>query len=106
MQLIVASVVAAVFLQGCTSTTTTPEDQAGSDGARAPLVAGSGTYRRPISTDSENTQIFFDQGLRFAWGFYFPESIASHQEAARHDPDHPMSYWGTAHATLPWRRIA
>ena len=26
----------------------------------------------------------------FAWGFYFPESIASYQEASRLDPDHPM----------------
>ena len=69
--------------------------------ARAPLIAGSGTYGRAISTDSETTQKFFDQGLRFAWGFYFPESIASHQEAARHDPDHPMPYWGMAHAMGP-----
>ena len=46
-------------------------------------------------------QKFFDQGLRFAWGFYFPESIASYQEASRLDPDHPMPYWGMAHAMGP-----
>ena len=34
-------------------------------------------------------------------GFYFPESIASYLEAARHDPDHPMPYWGMAHAMGP-----
>ena len=73
-----------------------------SDGqARAVLVPGGGTYSRPISTDSTEAQTFFDQGLRFAWGFYFPESIASHQEAARLDPDHPMPYWGMAHAMGP-----
>ena len=62
------------------------------------LVPGSGTYSREISTDNSQAQTFFDQGLRFAWGFYFPESIASYQEAARLEPDHPMPYWGMAHA--------
>jgi len=71
------------------------------DSQRAVLVPDSGTYSRPISTDSAEAQQFFDQGLRYAWGFYFPESIASYQEAARHDPDHPMIYWGLAHAMGP-----
>lgn len=69
--------------------------------AFAVLVPGSGTYTRPISTDSPDAQRFFDQGLRFAWGFYFPESIASYQQASAHDPDHPMPYWGMAHAIGP-----
>ena len=67
----------------------------------AVLVPGSGTYSRPISTNSDKAQKFFDQGLRFAWGFYFPESIASYQQAAIYDPDHPMPYWGMAHAMGP-----
>ncbi len=67
----------------------------------AVLVDGAGTYSRPISTDSEAAQQYFDQGLRLAWGFYFPEAIASHQEAARLAPDHPMPYWGMAHAMGP-----
>ena len=67
----------------------------------AVLVPGSGTYSREISTDNAQAQAFFDQGLRFAWGFYFPESIASYQEAARLEPDHPMPYWGMAHAMGP-----
>lgn len=65
------------------------------------LVPGSGDYSRPITTDSAAAQAFFDQGLRMAWGFFFPESIASYQEAARLDPDHPMPYWGMAHAMGP-----
>lgn len=64
----------------------------------AVLVPGSGTYSRKISTSSGMAQAFFDQGLRLAWGFYFPESIASYQQAAFYDPDHPMPYWGMAHA--------
>lgn len=65
------------------------------------LVPGGGTYSRPITTDSEQAQQFFDQGLRMAWSFYFPESIASYQEASRLDPDSPMPYFGLAHAAGP-----
>ena len=71
------------------------------DEAKAILIEGSGTYSREITTRVPAAQKFFDQGLRFAWGFYFPESIASYQEAARLDPDHPMPYWGLAHAMGP-----
>ena len=68
---------------------------------KAILIDGSGTYSREISTNNPLSQNFFDQGLRFAWGFYFPESIASYQESSRLDPDHPMPYWGMAHAMGP-----
>ena len=67
----------------------------------AVLVPKSGTYSRAISTDVALAQTYFDQGLRLAWGFYFPESIASYQEASRLDPTHPMPYWGIAHAAGP-----
>ena len=69
--------------------------------ARAVLVEGTGTYTRPISTKSNIAQQFFDQGLRLTWGYYFPEAIASHQEALRYDPGHPMIYWGMALAIGP-----
>ena len=72
-----------------------------SDEALAILVPGGGTYSRPITTDSAEAQAFFDQGLRMAWSFYFPESIASYQEAARLDPDSPMPHFGLAHAAGP-----
>ena len=71
------------------------------DEALAIMVPGGGTYSRPITTDSAETQAFFDQGLRMAWSFYFPESIASYQEASRLDPDSPMPYFGLAHAAGP-----
>ncbi len=65
------------------------------------MIPGGGTYSYPTSIDSEEAQAFFDQGLRMAWSFYFPESIASYQEAARLEPDNPMPYWGMAHAIGP-----
>ncbi|MGM0633554.1 MAG: tetratricopeptide repeat protein [Pseudomonadota bacterium] len=64
-------------------------------------IPASGEYSRPIATDSDQAQKFFDQGLRMTWSFYFPEAIASYQEAARHDPDHPMIYYGMAFAMGP-----
>lgn len=70
-------------------------------GRRAVLVEGTGTYGRSISTDSEEAQAFFDQGLRLTFGFYFPEAIASFQEALCHDPDNPMIHWGLAWAIAP-----
>lgn len=97
----VAATAAVTLLASC-ATIDAPAPAAQPSGeTRAVLVPGAGTYSRPISTDSEIAQQFFDQGLRLAWGFYFPESIASYQEAARHDPDHPMIYWGMAHAMGP-----
>ena len=75
--------------------------EASSEEALAVMVPGSGTYSRKISTDNQVSQEFFDQGLRLAWGFYFPESIASYQEAARLDPNSPMPHWGMAHAMGP-----
>ena len=46
--------------------------KANSEQAHAVLVPGSGTYSRKISTHNPQAQAFFDQGLRLAWGFYFP----------------------------------
>lgn len=99
---LVAAVSSLLILQGCTTETAAPNEQEFLQGETfAVIVPGGGTYSRTISTGSERAQVFFDQGLRFAWGFYFPESIASYQQAALADPTHPMPYWGMAHAMGP-----
>lgn len=67
----------------------------------ATLTDGLGSYSRRISTDSQVAQQFFDQGLRLTFGYYFPEAIASFQQAQQHDPEHPMPYWGLALAAGP-----
>lgn len=69
--------------------------------SHAILVPGSGEYSRPLVNLASQAQPYFDQGLRLAWAFYFPESIASYREASRIDPTHPMPYWGIAHAAGP-----
>ena len=87
-------------ISGCSKTERNSDLTQNSE-VRAILVEGTGTYSRKISTNSELAQKFFDQGLRYAWAFHFPESIASYQQAAIHDPNHPMLYWGMAHAMGP-----
>jgi len=67
----------------------------------AAIVPGLGDYSRRISTKSPLAQKFFDQGLSLTYGYYFPEAIASFQEAARLDPNHPMIEWGLALAIGP-----
>jgi tetratricopeptide (TPR) repeat protein len=89
-----------IFLFGCTKSENNNE-MASKPIRHAILVEGTGTYSRKITTDSGLAQKFFDQGLRYAWAFHFPESIASYQQAAVHDPSHPMIYWGMAHAIGP-----
>ncbi len=68
---------------------------------RVPFIDTVGTYGRPISTDSELAQKYFDQGLRFTFGYYFPEAVASFTEATRQDPEYAMCYWGLALAISP-----
>jgi tetratricopeptide (TPR) repeat protein len=89
-----------IFLFGCTKSENNNE-MASKPIRHAILVEGTGTYSRKITTDSGLAQKFFDQGLRYAWAFHFPESIASYQQAVVHDPSHPMIYWGMAHAIGP-----
>ena len=76
----------------------------GSDTEQDPLavlIEGTGIYKRQVSTESLAAQDFFNQGLRLTWGYHFPESVASYQEALRHDSQHPMIYWGLALALGP-----
>ena len=72
-----------------------------SDLVLAPIIDRAGTYSRHISTESKKAQAFFDQGLRLAWGFYFPDAILSYQTASHYDLEHSMPYWGFAHAMGP-----
>lgn len=67
----------------------------------APLLAGLGTHHHPVTTKSARAQLFFDQGLKLAYGFNHQEALRSFKEAARLDPDCAMAYWGWALALGP-----
>ncbi|EMI18298.1 hypothetical protein RMSM_04778 [Rhodopirellula maiorica SM1] len=65
-------------------------------GAQAPLLVGITVHQRDVTTDSAVAQRYFDQGLNLAYAFNHDEAIRSFQEAARHDPDCGMAWWGIA----------
>ena len=60
-----------------------------------------GTLHHPITTTSDLAQRYFDQGLRLVYAFNHEEAIRSFEEAAKHDPNAPMPYWGIALALGP-----
>lgn len=94
-------VVAVVFLGMLGASPLTEGQAVAPADEHAVLVGNIGTYSRKISTNSPAAQKFFDQGLRLVYGYYFPEAIASFEEAQRYDPDHPMLDWGMALAMGP-----
>ena len=70
-----------------------------------------GSHHKPISTQVAATQQYFDQGLRFMYGFNHAEAIRSFTRAAELDPTCAMCYWGSPSptartSTLPWTRRA
>ena len=60
-----------------------------------------GEHRRPIATDSEEAQVWFDQGLALMYGFNFDGAIASFRQATVHDPECAMAWWGIAYSAGP-----
>ena len=67
----------------------------------APVFAGLGAHRHPISTTNPQTQKLFDQGVNLLFGFNHAEAIRSFREAARLDPACAMCWWGVAFALGP-----
>lgn len=62
------------------------------------LLPGLDTYRFPITTDSEEAQRWFNQGMVLLYGFNHGEAIRSFTEAAALDPGAAMPWWGVAYA--------
>jgi len=66
-----------------------------------------GAYSCPVTTSSENAQLWFNRGLIWTYGYNHDEAVACFQRAAEHDPDCAMAHWGIAYAAgpnynLPW----
>ena len=72
------------------------EDPRLADGQLAPILVGLGFHHFAVTTSSPRAQLFFDQGLRLAYGFNHREALRSFKEAVRLDPDCAMAYWGWA----------
>ena len=63
---------------------------------RAPRLQNLGSYTFPVTTTSQDAQLFINQGLLLAYGFNHAEAARSFGEAARLDPACAMAYWGMA----------
>jgi hypothetical protein len=66
------------------------------DGARPVLYSTLGSYSYRITTNSAETQRWFDQGLRLVYAFNHLEGQRAFKEATRLDPACAMCYWGIA----------
>src|ERR1700720_1841440 len=60
------------------------------------LISGLGDVHHPVSTKNHEAQQFFDQGLKFVYGFNHDEGRRSFQPAAELDPKLAMAWWGVA----------
>ncbi len=80
--------------------TTAAVPQENNSGA-VPLYANLGSHHKRISTRVPAAQQYFDQGLRFVYGFNHAEAIRSFSHAAEIDPTCAMCYWGIALAYGP-----
>lgn len=65
------------------------------------LFDGIGSLHHPVSTNNEEAQKYFDQGLTLIYGFNHDEAILSFKKAAELDPNMAMAYWGIAYALGP-----
>ena len=61
-----------------------------------------GSYSRPISTDSAAAQAWFDHGLAWAYAFNLEESLSCFRRAVAADPACAMAHWGVAYAAGPY----
>lgn len=66
-----------------------------------------GRYSRPVTTGSDEAQLWFDRGLNWIYGFNHKEAIACFARAQEADPDCAMAHWGQAYAAgpnynMPW----
>lgn len=68
---------------------------------QVPLFDNLGTLHHSITTNSNEAQRYFDQGLRLVYAFNHEEAIMAFEEAARLDPSAAMAYWGVALALGP-----
>ena len=80
----------------------TTDIAADGDGKYIPLLPGWGNHSYAITTSNDSTQIYFNQGLSFYFGYHFREAIASFKEALRFDKTCAMAYWGQALAMGPY----
>jgi tetratricopeptide (TPR) repeat protein len=104
---------ACLILVGCVSTPSTgpieyadsivrgDKDSAYGVGGSPQLFPDMGDYTRPVTTTNKTAQRYFDQGLKFIYGFNHDEAVRSFTAATQFDPRCAMAWWGIAYAQGP-----
>ena len=67
---------------------------------RAYLIPGMANVDFPITTQSEEAQKFFNQGVSAIHGFWYLEAERAFRQVNKLDPDCAMAYWGMAMANF------
>ncbi|HMO40744.1 MAG TPA: hypothetical protein PKC76_13160 [Saprospiraceae bacterium] len=70
-------------------------------GQKAPLLPGLEGLNFTVTTNQEEAQRYFNQGLVLAFGFNHAEAARSFFEATRIDPECAMCHWGFAYVLGP-----
>jgi tetratricopeptide (TPR) repeat protein len=65
------------------------------------IEPGLGNFHRPVSTKNADAQRFFDQGMKYLYGFNHESAVASFLRATQLDPNLAIGYWGAALALGP-----
>lgn len=77
-------------------------DMSSPNGAKpVTLEPGLGNVHWRVSTKNAEAQRFFDQGMKYVYGFNHESAVRSFQHATQLDPDLAMGYWGAALALGP-----
>lgn len=61
-----------------------------------------GSYRRDISSASDDAKTWFNRGLVWCYGFNQEEGVRCFQKVIEIDPECAMGYWGVAYASGPF----
>jgi len=60
-----------------------------------------GAYSRTMTTTSPETQLWFDRGLIWTYGYHHEEAITCFEKALASDKNCAMAHWGIAYAIGP-----
>jgi tetratricopeptide (TPR) repeat protein len=66
-----------------------------------PMYHNLGGLTYPITTNNQEAQRYFDQGLRLTYAFNHAEALRAFRRAQQLDPDCAMCYWGEAFVLGP-----
>lgn len=81
-----------------TSAAVADDSKPSADQPATNLYPGFDGYSRKVTTNSEEAQCWFNQGIQLLYGYNHDEAIRSFEKAGEVDPSCAMAWWGSAYA--------